>query len=236
MLPLSTMLAKATYSSPLGMSTSQTPTTSYHSGPSQKAIFTTHQDGMSFTSPTESEFSEAQDGLEAVRSWDEKQVITWLHSIKCGQYESLFKANNFNGNNLIECDQKILQEMGIKKVGDRVRIFVAIKQLRNKSVANRKQKNIDQLAALESAYTPASSQSSRPSMGRQPTLNNRRFSHTADNAHGYKPPSRPGSPLRAQRYVASPMESARKEQGQGYFSHNSSGGSGATRKDRKSTL
>ncbi|KAB8275030.1 kinase-like domain-containing protein [Aspergillus minisclerotigenes] len=223
------MLAKATYSSPLGMSTSQTPTTSYHSGPSQKAIFTTHQDGMSFTSPTESEFSEAQDGLEAVRSWDEKQVITWLHSIKCGQYESLFKANNFNGNNLIECDQKILQEMGIKKVGDRVRIFVAIKQLRNKSVANRKQKNIDQLAALESAYTPASSQSSRPSMGRQPTLNNSRFSHTADNAHGYKPPSRPGSPLRAQRYVASPMESARKEQGQGYFGHNSSGGSGATR-------
>lgn len=42
----------------------------------------------------------------------------------------------------MECDQKILQEMGIKKIGDRVRIFVAIKQLRNKSVANRKQKNM----------------------------------------------------------------------------------------------
>lgn len=51
-------------------------------------------------------------------------------------------ANNFNGNNLIECDQKILQEIGIKKIGDRVRIFVAIKQLRNKAVANRKQKNM----------------------------------------------------------------------------------------------
>lgn len=32
--------------------------------------------------------------------------------------------------------------MGIKKIGDRVRIFVAIKQLRNKSVVNRKQKNL----------------------------------------------------------------------------------------------
>ena len=51
-------------------------------------------------------------------------------------------ANNFDGNSLMECDQKILQEMGIKKIGDRVRIFVAIKQLRNKSVANRKQKNM----------------------------------------------------------------------------------------------
>ncbi|KAB8073547.1 kinase-like domain-containing protein [Aspergillus leporis] len=223
------MLAKATYSSPLGMSTSQTPTTSYHNGPPQRPIFATHPDGISFASPTESEFPEAQDGLEAVRSWDEKQVITWLHSINCGQYESLFKANNFNGNNLIECDQKILQEMGIKKIGDRVRIFVAIKQLRNKSVANRKQRNINQLAALESAYTTASSESSRPSLGRQQTLNNRRFSRNADNIHGYKPPSRPGSPLRAQRYVASPIENARKEQGQGYFGNTPSGSSSASR-------
>lgn len=42
----------------------------------------------------------------------------------------------------MECDQKILQEMGVKKIGDRVRIFVAVKQLRNKAVTNRKQKNM----------------------------------------------------------------------------------------------
>lgn len=51
-------------------------------------------------------------------------------------------VNHFTGENLIDCDQKILQEMGIKKVGDRVRIFVAIKQLRNKAVVNPRQKNI----------------------------------------------------------------------------------------------
>ena len=28
------------------------------------------------------------------RSWDEKQVISWLHTINCGQYESLFKGNH----------------------------------------------------------------------------------------------------------------------------------------------
>lgn len=43
---------------------------------------------------------------------------------------------------MLDCDQKILQEMGIKKVGDRVRIFVAIKQLRNKSMPNPRQKNL----------------------------------------------------------------------------------------------
>lgn len=50
-------------------------------------------------------------------------------------------ANHFNGDNLLDCDQKILQEMGIKKIGDRVRIFIAIKQLRNKNVSNRKKRN-----------------------------------------------------------------------------------------------
>lgn len=52
------------------------------------------------------------------------------------------KANNFNGDNLLECDQKILQEIGIKKIGDRVRIFVAIKQLRNKTLLNRKKSRL----------------------------------------------------------------------------------------------
>lgn len=39
--------------------------------------------------------------------------------------------------------------MGIKKIGDRVRIFVAIKQLRNKTVTNRKQKNMVRLTCQQ---------------------------------------------------------------------------------------
>ncbi|KAI9374910.1 kinase-like domain-containing protein [Aspergillus egyptiacus] len=116
-----------------------------------------------------------------------------------------FSANNFNGNNLIECDQKILQEMGIKKIGDRVRIFVAIKQLRNKSVANLKQKNLRQLAALEAANQTASSDSSRP-YNRPPWA-----SKAGDYGHG-RPTSRPGSPLRPHRdVVGSPMEAVRRD-------------------------
>ena len=26
------------------------------------------------------------------RTWDEKKVVAWLHSIKCGQYESIFRG------------------------------------------------------------------------------------------------------------------------------------------------
>jgi hypothetical protein len=40
--------------------------------------------------------------------------------------------NNINGENLMEMDQTHLKDMGIKKVGDRVRIGSQAKQLRNK--------------------------------------------------------------------------------------------------------
>ena len=94
-----------------------------------------------FASPTESDFSESSTAPDSVRNWDEKRVGEWLRSINCHQYEALFKANNFNGDNLLECDQTVMKEMGIKKVGDRIRIFVAIKQLRTKSLNNRKKRN-----------------------------------------------------------------------------------------------
>lgn len=37
-----------------------------------------HRDGLVLTAGT--------------RSWDEKKVVEWLHSINCGQYESIFKG------------------------------------------------------------------------------------------------------------------------------------------------
>jgi hypothetical protein len=40
--------------------------------------------------------------------------------------------NHINGENLMEMDQTHLRDMGIKKVGDRVRIGSQAKQLRNK--------------------------------------------------------------------------------------------------------
>ena len=151
-------------------------------------------------------------------------------------------VNNVTGNNLIECDQLVLKEMGIKKIGDRVRIFVAIKQLRTRAVGNHKKRNRDSLAALDSRqahtpYTPSSSSRSprdfntareRP----HPESSRKRWSQQVDisaleNYHAANGNPRPNSPLaesegikalRAQRHGGmSPLGTARKDQAQGYF-------------------
>ena len=131
--------------------------------------------------------------------------------------------------------------MGIKKIGDRVRIFVAIKQLRTKAVGNHKKRNRDSLAALDNRqahtpYTPSSSRSPRDfntTRDRtQPESARKRWSQQVDlsaleNYHVANNNPRPSSPLaeadgikglRAQRHGGmSPLGTARKDQNQGYF-------------------
>lgn len=222
------------------MTTTPTQTQPYHTGTPERSVAAASvQEGSVFTTPTEPGLSDGNDRLDSIRSWDENQVVAWLHSINCGQYESLFKANNFNGDNLIECDQKILQEMGIKKIGDRVRIFVAIKQLRNKAVSNLKKRNMNSLMTLEATtYIPAS-ESCSPPISRQRTLSNRRLGdsslhgyNTPTAATGGKPSSRPTSPpaadierSRSQRYATS----SSKEQSISFSNNQSSAGSSTTR-------
>lgn len=96
--------------------------------------------GQGFNSPTESEFSDA-DGPDAVKNWSEDQVCDYLRIVKCGEYEKLFRRNNINGENLLELDKEVLKEMGIDKVGDRVRLFLGIKKLRTQAYANQKKRN-----------------------------------------------------------------------------------------------
>jgi mitogen-activated protein kinase kinase kinase len=95
---------------------------------------------QSFASPTESEFSD-MDGPDSVKNWTEDQVCEYLRTVKCGEYEKLFRKNHINGENLLEMDKDVLKEMGIDKVGDRVRLFLGIKKLRTKAYANQKKRN-----------------------------------------------------------------------------------------------
>lgn len=104
--------------------------------------------GQPFASPTESEFSDI-DGPDAVKNWTEDQVCEYLRSVKCGEYEKLFRKNNINGENLLEMDKEVLKEMGIDKVGDRVRLFLGIKKLRTKAYANQKKRNRVRLATSQ---------------------------------------------------------------------------------------
>ncbi|EMD96100.1 hypothetical protein COCHEDRAFT_98709 [Bipolaris maydis C5] len=173
----------------------------------------TRADQSMFASPTESEFSEIYDAPDAIKHWDEDKVGEWLKRINCAQYVELFKLNHINGENLMEMDQTHLKDMGIKKVGDRVRIGSQAKQLRNKEYkkASRRTSNRQSLATLDNAaYTPPSSGSPRPmhSARSNPPLSNpissrteKRMSRQITNsdlssyAYGSKSPSRPGSPL-----------------------------------------
>ena len=154
-------------------------------------------------------------------------------------------ANNVTGNNLIECDQSVLKDMGIKKIGDRVRIFVGIKHLRTKAIGNHKKRNRDSIAALDARpiHTPSSgsprhltSSRDRTYAAASATSANRRYSRqidpvALDNYHTAISNGRPSSPLaesegrntRAQRYGnMSPIESSRKDQLHGYLSNPSS--------------
>ncbi|KYK61793.1 MAP kinase kinase kinase Ste11 [Drechmeria coniospora] len=111
---------------------------------------------QSFASPTESEFSDTDtDGPDSAKNWDEDKVCHYLQSINCAEYEKLFRMNHINGENLLELDKRILQEMGIEKVGDRVRLFLGIKKLRTKAYAKQKKRTRHSFAApdLYSALT-----------------------------------------------------------------------------------
>lgn len=238
------MLAtKSLYTANIAASTQPIPPRTFPEGTQRTQISSMAlQDGL-FSSPTNSEFSDAFEGVDSIRAWDEAKVAEWLHSIRCGQYETLFKANNFTGESLLECDQKILSEMGIKKIGDRVRINVAIKQLRNKSSLLRRKRNRDSLAVLDGlAGTPSSSDSPRTHGSRSHPGSGKRFSRQLDPSvlqnfnsasTGFKVGSQPSSPLadvhsaglRAHRYAGSPMDNGRSNQAPGYFSQPSSANS-----------
>lgn len=94
-------------------SASANTTTTYMALPAKKQSGSMlNREGV-FSSPTESEFSDGCDGFDSIRygnlsskhatwdaptdmfpyrSWDEKKVAEWLHTIRCGQYESIFKG------------------------------------------------------------------------------------------------------------------------------------------------
>ncbi|GAA5984256.1 hypothetical protein JCM10908_006112 [Rhodotorula pacifica] len=69
--------------------------------------------------------------------WDDSQVANWLASAlptlaAVNNYAETFASNDIRGSVLLEVDQTALKEMGVKSVGDRVKICVAVRALRAK--------------------------------------------------------------------------------------------------------
>ncbi|KAL2181283.1 kinase-like domain-containing protein [Thermothelomyces heterothallicus CBS 202.75] len=225
------MLASKTYPTPLGSQPSGIVATSQQSAyPAPRRAPTAPMASQNYASPTESEFDEL-DGPDAVKNWDEDRVCEYLRSVKCGEYEKVFRRNHINGENLLEIDKEVLKEMGVEKVGDRVRLFLSIKKLRTKTYANQRRRNRESFAGLDTHYVPPSS-SPRPPGGRAvppSTTSNKRYSRQYDMQSSVpatdhsKPSSRPTSPLPSGDFRTARQRYA---QPQGHSSQPTSAGSG----------
>jgi len=130
---MTSLASRQPYPAPLGSAGMPPSTAHYRVPPSAAAAVGGGTNHNVFTSPTESEFSESyrDNAAESVQDWDESRVGDWLRSINCGQYVDVFRRNHINGENLMDMDQQMLKEMGIKKIGDRVRIGAQAKVFRN---------------------------------------------------------------------------------------------------------
>lgn len=189
--PFQTSLASAGVMVPSGPPTSIPP---------QRRVPPIPSASQAYAGPASPEDSD-DESPGSVKNWDEDQVCEYLRSVKCGEYEKLFRKNHINGENLLELDKDVLKEMGVEKVGDRVRLFLGIKKLRTKAHANQKKRNRDSFADLDlQQYTPSASSPRQPlssrTMPSSASSSNKRYSRQLDiNIDPLSARSRPPSPL-----------------------------------------
>lgn len=100
-----------------------------------------------------------------VARWEEPAVTAWLQTLRLGSHSSTFARNDITGAVLLDVDQSALKDMGISSVGDRIRIFTAIKNLRKKCIEadNLTRNRLSQAQRSDVEYT--NSYSSRMAAG-----------------------------------------------------------------------
>ncbi|KAF9978528.1 ATP binding [Actinomortierella ambigua] len=101
-----------TFSTSSGTPTPTTPTFEIHGSPN----------GSSF--------------YEMVRHWDDVDVSQWLQEHKLGQHDRVFNEHYIRGLAVLELDHYAMREMGIKSLGDRIRIMTAVKTLRARCLSH----------------------------------------------------------------------------------------------------
>ena len=71
--------------------------------------------------------------LELIKSWTDSDVARWLSENKAGHLANIFKTNDIRGDVILDLNQESLKEMGIKSVGERIRVLSAVKVLRQRN-------------------------------------------------------------------------------------------------------
>ncbi|KAG0266968.1 ATP binding [Actinomortierella ambigua] len=90
---------------------------------------------------------------ETVRQWDDVDVSQWLMDHKLGQHDRVFNEHYIRGLAVFELDHYAMREMGIKSLGDRIRIMTAVKALRARCLAHSSSISQSQLNNSTSHYS-----------------------------------------------------------------------------------
>ncbi|KLT39908.1 hypothetical protein CC85DRAFT_339519 [Cutaneotrichosporon oleaginosum] len=89
-----------------------------------------------------------------VKSWGDNQIADFLRLYRCDQYTLLFHRNDIDGKVLLDLDMSSLKEIGITKIGDRVKLLSGVRELR-KRAARVPAPPPSQSRGLHSASAPA---------------------------------------------------------------------------------
>lgn len=68
-----------------------------------------------------------------VRLWGDAEIASFLSMYKCDQYIELFNRNDIDGKVLLDLDMSSLKEIGISKIGDRVKLLGGVRDLRKRA-------------------------------------------------------------------------------------------------------
>lgn len=68
-----------------------------------------------------------------VRMWGDAEIASFLSMYKCDQYIELFNRNDIDGKVLLDLDMSSLKEIGISKIGDRVKLLGGVRDLRKRA-------------------------------------------------------------------------------------------------------
>ncbi|KAJ2909414.1 ATP binding [Coemansia aciculifera] len=91
----------------------------------------TSDEGLLFTQDGDSSRAPAvRYTLQQVLQWSESRVCQWVRDQGFGKYEAAFRENLVNGEALVELDYGLLKELSVRTVGERVRLNLAIRRLR----------------------------------------------------------------------------------------------------------
>ncbi|OAV85032.1 hypothetical protein PTTG_30852, partial [Puccinia triticina 1-1 BBBD Race 1] len=121
--------------------------------------------------------------IDYLRTWDDHHIAKWLADIKLPHLAPIFAENDIVGDILLDLDQQALKEMGVSKVGDRVKLLVAVKDLKQRCVREREQRI--------PATTTTTTTSSSSTAAQRPHHHHHHHHHHLLNHH--PPPAAPRS-------------------------------------------